>query len=148
MRNTGTNGGSLLFQEGQMKNVKVDNNLFDHDADGYSVQIYPVEGLEFTHNTVVGSHWGVYFRKAEGPDQSYGDDYNVTDNIFVENDKSGGAPDVAEEGCSSNCDFDYNVSSDDSAEGAHSIKNWTPQWLNTTFYLPIGLPFEAGYRQN
>jgi hypothetical protein len=147
MRNTGTNAGSLLFQEGQMKNVKVDNNLFDHDADGYSVQIYPVEGLEFTHNTVVGSHWGVYFRKAEEPDQSYGDDYNVTDNIFVENDKSGETPDIAEEGCSSNCDFDYNVSSDDSAEGAHSIRNWTPQWLNTTFYLPLDIPFEAGYRQ-
>ena len=91
MRNTETNAGSLLFQEGQMHNVKVDNNLFDHDAEGYSVQIYPVEGLEFAHNTVVDSTWGVYFRTAEPPrDNSYGDNYDVVDNIFVGN-TGGGA---------------------------------------------------------
>ena len=147
MRDTETNAGSLLFQEGQMYNVKVDNNLFDHDAEGYSVQIYPVEGLEFAHNTVVDSHWGVYFRQAEPPrDSSYGDNYDVVDNIFVGN--TGGTPDVTEKGCSSACTFDYNVSGDRSATGPHSVDNWAAHWSEAPplLYQPLGLPIEAGYR--
>jgi hypothetical protein len=143
LRNTGTNAGSLLFQEGQMKNVKVDNNLFDHDAEGYSVQIYPIEELEFVHNTVVDSHWGVYFRSAEPRDESHGDDYKVTNNIFVGN--TGTTPDVSENGCSSNCEFDYNVSGDSSAGGSHSVKNWKPDWMEEIYYQPVGLTFSAGY---
>ena len=129
-----------------MHNVQVDNNLFDEDAEGYSVQIYPAEGLEFAHNTVVNSHWGVYFRAAEsgGNNETHGDDYTVEDNIMVGN--TGGGSDVTEFGCSSSCSFNHNVTSDSSANGEGSIDRWAPLWQPSSLFLPLGLPFEAGYR--
>ena len=42
--------------------------------------------------------------------------------------------------------MDYNVSSDTSAPGPHSVHEWTPAWVNEIDYRPLGLPFAAGYR--
>jgi hypothetical protein len=142
LRHTGTNGGSILLEHGQMKNVQLDNNLFEEDAEGYSVQIYPTEGLEFAHNTVVNSHWGVYFRAAEPEDETHGDDYTVTDNVVVGN--TGGTPDLTELGCSSSCDFSHNATSDGSADGEGSVDDWKPSWRGDFF--PVGLPFAARSR--
>jgi hypothetical protein len=89
----------------------------------------------------------VYFRVAEPPrDNSYGDNYNVIENIFVGN--TGGTPDVTENGCSSACTFDYNVSGDRSATGPHSVDGWAPHWNEALplLYQPLGLSIEAGYR--
>lgn len=142
MIRSGTNAGSLLFQgNGQKHNVQVNNNLFDEDAEGYSVQIYPIEGLEFEHNTIVRSHWGVFFRHAETADETLGDDYTVTNNIIVEN--TGNTANIVEEGCTTSCEFDYNVTSDTSATGSHSVTDWTPSWHGE--FLPLGLSFDAGY---
>ena len=43
--------------------------------------------------------------------------------------------------------IDHNVSSDGSATGAGSVPSWKPAWADSDDYRPLGLPFEAGYRQ-
>jgi Bacterial TSP3 repeat/Right handed beta helix region len=132
---------SLLFQEGAFSNVDVENNLFDHDSRGYTCQIYQSSGLIFRDNTIVGSHWGCLFRDlATSPP---GSGYEVDHNVFAGTEAS---VDVSEEGRAGNWGtYDYNVSSDSSAEGSHSVRNWSPSWSDTTNYNPLGLPFAAGY---
>jgi hypothetical protein len=140
-RNTETQE-SLLFQEGAFSNVVVENNLFDHDSRGYTCQIYQSSGLIFRDNTVVGSHWGCLFRDlASGaPGSGYQIDHNIFTNTAEGND-------ISTEGRAANWGtYDYNVSEDGSASGAHSVQNWSPSWSDTTNYIPLGLPFTAGYR--
>ncbi len=139
-RYTGTQE-SLLFQEGAFRKVVVRNNLFDHDSRGYTCQIYQSSGLVFTHNTIVGSRWGCLFRdEASSPP---GSGYRVEDNVFADT-KDGG--DVSTEGRADEWGtYDYNVSSDSSAGGPHSLRRWSPRWEGTVTYAPLGLPFAAGY---
>jgi hypothetical protein len=139
-RNTETQE-SLLFQEGAFANVDIENNLFDHDSRGYTCQIYQSSGLVFRNNTVVGSHWGCLFRDlASSPP---GSGYEIDHNIFAGTEAS---VDVSEEGRAGDWGaYDYNVSSDNSAEGLHSVRNWSPSWSDTTNYGPLGLPFAAGF---
>jgi parallel beta helix pectate lyase-like protein len=139
-RYTGTQE-SLLFQEGAFRKVVVKNNLFDHDSRGYTCQIYQSNGLVFSHNTIVGSRWGCLFRdEASGPP---GSRYRVENNVFAET-RDGG--DVSTEGRADGWGtYDYNVSSDNSAGGSHSLRRWSPRWAGTVTYAPLGLPFSAGY---
>jgi hypothetical protein len=139
-RYTGTQE-SLLFQEGAFRKVVVKNNLFDHDSRGYTCQIYQSSGLVFTHNTVVGSRWGCLFR--DEADSPPGSGYRVENNIFAETSDGG---DVSTEGRAASWgNYDYNVSSDSSAHGPHSLRRWSPRWTGTATYAPLGLPFAAGY---
>jgi nitrous oxidase accessory protein NosD len=133
---------SLLFQEGDFSNVVIENNLFDHDSLGYTCQIYQSTGLTFRNNTIVGSQWGCLFRDlASSPP---GSGYEVDHNVFAEAEAN---VDISEEGRAGDWGaYDYNVSSDDSAEGSNSVRNWSPSWSDTTNYGPLGLPFAAGYR--
>jgi hypothetical protein len=133
---------SLLFQEGAFSNVVVENNLFDHDSLGYTCQIYQSTGLVFRRNTIVGSHWGCLFRDlASSP---AGSGYEVDHNVFAGTEAS---VDVSTEGRAGGWGvYDYNVSEDGAAGEAHSVRNWSPSWANTTDYLPLGLPFVAGFR--
>jgi hypothetical protein len=139
-RYTGTQE-SLLFQEGAFRKVVVKNNLFDHDSRGYTCQIYQSTGLVFSHNTIVGSRWGCLFRdEASRPP---GSGYRVEDNVFAETSDGG---DVSTEGRAGGWGtYDYNVSSDSSARGPHSLRRWTPRWAGVVTYAPLGLPFAAGY---
>jgi hypothetical protein len=139
-RYTGTQE-SLLFQEGAFREVVVKNNLFDHDSRGYTCQIYQSTGLVFSHNTIVGSRWGCLFRdEASSPP---GSGYSVENNVFAET-RDGG--DVSTEGRAHDWGtYDYNVSSDSSAGGAHSLRRWSPRWSGVAAYQPLGLPFAAGY---
>jgi hypothetical protein len=139
-RNTQTQE-SLLFQEGTFRKVVVRNNLFDHDSRGYTCQIYQSSGLVFRDNTIVGSRWGCLFRDlASAPP---GSGYRVEDNVFA--DTSDGS-DVSTEGRAGQWgSYDYNVSSDGSAGGSHSLRRWSPRWADTRSYAPLGLPFAAGY---
>ena len=140
-RNTGTHE-SLLFQEGAFSNVSVTNNLFDNDSDGYTCQIYQGTGLVFRANTIVNSHWGCLFR--DYSNQAAGSGYQVDHNVFVGTEEGA---DISTEGrAASFGTYDYNVSEDGSAGGAHSVKNWKPSWVDTVNYKPVSLPFEAGYR--
>jgi Right handed beta helix region len=139
-RDTGTQE-SLLFQEGAFRKVVVKNNLFDHDSRGYTCQIYQSSGLVFSHNTIVGSRWGCLFRdEASSPP---GSGYRVEDNVFAETSDGG---DVSTEGRAASWgSYDYNVSSDSSARGPHSLRRWAPRWAGAVTYAPLGLPFAAGY---
>jgi hypothetical protein len=140
-RNTETQE-SLLFQEGAFANVVIENNLFDHDSLGYTCQLYQSSGLIFRENTIVGSPWGCLFRDlAEGPP---GSGYEVDHNVFAGTETGGG---ISEEGRASDWGtFDFNVSSDESADGPHSVRNWPPSWLDTVNYVPQGIPFSPGFR--
>jgi hypothetical protein len=140
-RNTETQE-SLLFQEGAFTNVVIENNLFDHDSLGYTCQLYQSTGMVFRNNTVVGSYWGCLFRDLESSPP--GSEYEVDHNIFAGTEAG---LDISEEGRAVGWGtYDYNVSSDSSAEGPHSVRNWSPSWLDTTNYSPQGLAFSAGYR--
>jgi hypothetical protein len=139
-RNTETQE-SLLFQEGAFTNVVIENNLFDHDSLGYTCQLYQSSGLIFRRNTVVGSHWGCLFRDLAS--SAAGSGYQVDHNVFAETEAS---VDVSTEGRAGAWGtYDYNVSSDSSADGSHSVRNWSPSWMDTTNYTPLGLPFAAGF---
>ena len=139
-RNTGTQE-SLLFQEGAFRRVVVENNLFDHDSRGYTCQIYQSDGLVFRRNTIVGSRWGCLFRDL--PEAPAGSRYRVERNVFAE---TSDAPGISTEGRAGNWGvYDYNVSSDSSASGLHSVRRWRPAWADTTGYEPLRLPFAAGY---
>jgi hypothetical protein len=140
-RNTETQE-SLLFQEGAFSDVVIENNLFDHDSRGYTCQLYQSSGLVFRDNTIVDSHWGCLFRDLES--SAVGSGYLVDHNVFTDTEAS---VDVSTEGRADEWGtYDYNVSSDGSASGAHSVRNWTPSWVDPTSYVPVGLPFTAGYR--
>lgn len=138
-RNTATQE-SLLFQLGTYHNVTISNNLFDHDSSGYSVELFQIEGLKFTYNTFVGSHWGVIFR-ADDPETGPGRGYVVEHNIF--GGTSGGTPDVSEWQAFGT--YDYNVSTDGSASGPHSLRHWHARWANEVDFKPLCVPFAAGY---
>jgi hypothetical protein len=133
---------SLLFQEGAFSNVVIENNLFDHDSRGYTCQLYQSSGMVFRNNTVVGSHWGCLFRDLAS--SSAGSGYQVDHNVFT---NTAEGSDLSTEGRAGGWGtYDYNVSEDGSADGSHSVRNWSPSWSNTTNYTPLGLPFAAGYR--
>lgn len=139
-RNTGTHE-SLLFQEGAFSNVSIVNNLFDHDSAGYTCQLYQATGFVFRSNTVIGSHWGCLFRDSGG---TAGSGYEVDHNVFVGTEENS---DISTEGRAGSWGaYDFDVTEDGSAGGAHSVKNWNPSWVDTTNYQPVGLPFAAGYR--
>jgi len=139
-RRTGTQE-SLLFQEGAFHKVVVKNNLFDHDSRGYTCQIYQSSGLVFAHDTIVGSRWGCLFRdEASSPP---GSGYRIENNVFADTSEGG---DVSTEGRAGSWGtYDFNVSSDSSASGRHSLRRWSPRWSGTATYAPLGLPFAAGY---
>ncbi len=140
-RNTQTQE-SLLFQEGAFSNVTIENNLFDHDSRGYTCQLYQSSGMIFRNNTIVGSHWGCLFRDLSS--SGAGSGYLVDHNIFTD---TAEGSDISTEGRAAGWGtYDYNVSSDNSASGSHSVRNWSPSWVDTTNYTPLGLPFAAGYR--
>jgi hypothetical protein len=133
---------SLLFQEGAFSDVVVEDNLFDHDSRGYTCQIYQSRGLVFRRNTIVGSRWGCLFRD----DRSLppGSGYRVLRNIFA---ATRDGADVSTEGRAASWGvYDRNVSSDGSAAGRHSLRNWHPAWRNQVYFPPLQLPFSAGYR--
>ncbi len=133
---------SLLFQEAGFQNVVVENNLFDHDSRGFTCQIYQSKGLVFRDNTIVGSHWGCLFRDTASA--APGSGYVVEHNVFVGTEEGSG---ISTEGRAASWGvYDYNVTDDGSASGSHSVRNWKPAWVDTTNYVPSGLPFEAGFR--
>ena len=140
-RNTETQE-SLLFQEGAFTNVVIENNLFDHDSRGYTCQLYQSTGMVFRNNTVVGSHWGCLFRDLAS--SAAGSGYQIDHNVFT---NTAEGSDISTEGRAGSWGtYDYNVSEDGSANGSHSVRNWSPSWSDASNYIPLGLPFTAGYR--
>ena len=147
-RNTGT-AESLLFQTAYFRNVRVENNLFDKDSRGTTVQIYNTDGLIYRNNTHIeeaataDGNQAAMFRDGGG---TAGQNYQVDHNIFIKLQGLAGAISTENRAASWGT-YDYNVSNDSSASGTNSIQNWTPNWVNTTDYEPVGLPYLAGYRK-
>jgi hypothetical protein len=109
-------------------------------------EVSNAHGLSFSYNTVVGAAYGVLLT-ASGDSGEYptGSGYSVTHNVVV---GENGAPAISYGGCSSSCEFDYNVTDDGSAahaDAVHSVTNWTPSWEPGTRYRAAGLAFPAGY---
>jgi hypothetical protein len=102
---------------------------------------------------VVGSEYGTALLTEHC---GAGSNYTMTHNIDVED--KGNGNDFNFGACTGTCTFDYNVSQDKSASSAHSAINWAPKWVTTSwsslteptpptgYYIPTGLPIEAGYK--
>ena len=159
MWHTDSEGQTILIQSGDFASVKLSNNLQVEDPKcqtnsecySYAFSSCAINGFTYTNNTIIDSHWGVLFDNDAG-DKSCGTrDANQTiqHNIFASPD---GPPAGSELGFgdqgSSGVSFDYNVSDDGSAGQAGSknyVQNWKPQFQDTEYYQPEGLPWNAGW---
>ena len=146
-RSTGT-AESLLFQTAYFRNVEIQNNLFDKDSRGTTIQIYNTDGLIYRYNTHIeeaesaAANQAALFRDGGG---TAGSNYQIDHNIFIK--LRGSGPAIGTEGRAGSWGtYDYNVSNDGSASGGSSVRNWTPSWVNTTDYQPVGLQVDAGYK--
>jgi hypothetical protein len=147
------NGAGSVECNVKMKNSVIENNLFINAATSYELQIYTTEGATIKNNTVVGSEYGTALLTEHC---GAGSNYTMTHNIDVED--KGNGNDFNFGACTGTCTFDYNVSQDKSASSAHSAINWAPKWVTTSwsslteptpptgYYIPTGLPIEAGYK--
>ena len=145
------------------EDIHIEHNLWLNNTGSQAVNLCPIHGLTFQHNTVVGSQNGVLFHEfvAEPLGNSYdclgGQEYAIEHNIAV---ATHAGSDFGAGGCESACSIDYNASGDKSVEGEiHGVANWTPSWTTTIwsspseafpdpptgYYIPIGLGIEAGY---
>jgi hypothetical protein len=139
---TGPGGGTC---SDSMSNTIITNNLFYDDSTAYSIQVLTTTGMTITHNTVIGSEYGAWVGRSDTC--GAGSNYNVSHNLVVQN--KGGSQNIAMGACVGACIYDYNVTQDDSANAdgsTHYVINWTPTFVDTTDYQPIGLPFAAGYQ--
>jgi hypothetical protein len=139
---TGAGGGTCTAS---LSNSIITNNLFIYSSTAYAVQVLTTAGLTYTNNTSVGSEYGVWLDRSDTC--GAGSNYNIQRNVSVEN--IGHSPDFAIGECTGTCIYDYNVSQDGSANGygsTHSLTSWVPSFVNPIGYLPIGLPFVAGYQ--
>ncbi len=151
------------------KDFTVDDNLEVHNDSGpeapggIGMDLCPIKGLTFEHNTIIEpSSTGANFR-AEGTGVTEcraGEKYRITHNLLT---LSAGATQpllsVQEGACVVVCEADYNVTQDTSATGAHSLSGWAPAWITTRwnpereaqpprgYYVPAHgrLPIAAGY---
>jgi hypothetical protein len=155
LRNNDSRGQEVLFEEGSLTNVTMNANLFVGDpmclknvnCYSYAVGLCAVQNLQFNYNTVVGFFWGVQVTNSDGGVNgcdATGTGYAVTHNIVVNTPDNA---DITYAECASSCTYAYNVTDDTSSrEGANpAVFNWKPRWTDATSYLPVGLPFAAGY---
>jgi hypothetical protein len=153
MRDTDSRGQSVLIESGHFSNIKVNDNLDVEDPAcqtnsncyQYAFWVEPTQGLAFTNNTVIGSHWGVLLGDYESGDLSSGSNWTIARNILVGTTANAN---LSLENCASACAVDYNVTSDGSARqngSTHYVINWSPKWGNTSTYPPLGLSFAAGF---
>ena len=143
----------------------------DSGCQSYSMYSFPVHTLTWTHNTIIGSVWGV----------GLGWVASCTSTCYPSSTDMTGAFNIAAPSCGRNracnqnyaafeCDRDpctvgHNVSADTSAEsalgGGDNVVGWVPKFRTTSwaptfdpqwmppppgYYQPVGLPFAAGYQ--
>jgi hypothetical protein len=151
-------GASATYED-----IHIEHNLWLNNTGSQAVNLCPIHGLTFQHNTVVGSQNGVLFHEfvAEPVGNSYdcleGQEYTIEHNIAV---GTHSGSDLGVGGCESVCAIDYNASGDKSVESeTHHVINWIPSWTTTIwsspseafpdpptgYYIPVGLGIEAGY---
>lgn len=162
-----------------LDNIRLSNNLDVSDpacgprsaCHSYSMYSLPVHTLTWTHNTIIGSVWGV----------GLGWEASCTSTCYRSSSNMTGAFNIAAPSCGSNpdcnrdysafvcqgarCILDHNVSADASANSAlgatGNVVGWVPEFRTTSwtpksgspwtppppgYYQPVGLPFAAGYQ--
>ena len=162
-----------------LDNIRLSNNLDVSDpacsagsvCHSYSMYSLPVHGMVWTHNTIIGSVWGV----------GLGWVASCTSTCYESSRNMTGAFNIAAPSCgrSRDCNTDYaafacggrqcvvghNVSADTSADsalgGPGNVVRWVPKFRTTAwtptsgppwkpppqgYYQPVGLPFAAGYQ--
>jgi hypothetical protein len=153
---------ALIFENGSggtgcgeaITGTVVENNLFgERAAESYGTMFMKQEGFVYTHNTFLGGgQYGTWLNRSDfcGASENAKIEHNITVGMTS---KGSPARFVLGE-CKGTCSFEYNVSDDETASSEGSkrfVDSWTPEWLSTVFgnpsyYLPKGLPFEAGYQ--
>ncbi len=125
------------------KDFTVDDNLEVHNDSGpeapggIGMDLCPIKGLTFEHNTIIEpSSTGANFR-AEGTgvtECTPGDDYKIEHNLLTLA-PSSNQPllSVAEGACEALCEVGENVTQDESAGGARSVTGWTPDWVTAAW---------------
>ena len=100
----------------------------------------------------MGGEYGTWLERSDPC--GAGKNLHAEHNIAVKTQSSGAPARWILGECALACTFDYNVSDDATANtggSTHYLTNWTPTWVSTTlanpgYYLPQGLPIEAGYQ--
>ncbi len=156
IRDTDSRGQTVLIEEGQFSNLRIDHNLWDEDSQcltnwncySYAFSSCASDGLQFDYNTVIDSHWGTLITNSlDGRTgcRASGTGYSVTHNVFV---GTNGGEDISYAECMRDCVFDYNATQDASANRAdstHYVIDWAPHWTDPASFSAAGLPFAAGY---
>ena len=141
----------------------------DSNCHAYSMYSFPVHGMTWTHNTIVGSVWGVGLGwGGTCTSMCYRSSLNMTGAYNIAASGCPGNPDCNHDytafTCAAACAADHNVSTDGSADtslggrdnvtGWHEsfrTTSWTPNsgspWMPPPrgYYQPVGLPSGAGY---
>jgi hypothetical protein len=141
----------------------------DSNCHAYSMYSFPVHGMKWTHNTIVGSVWGVGLGwGGTCTSMCYRSSLNMTGAYNIAASGCPGNPDCNHDytafTCAAACAADHNVSTDGSANtslggrdnvtGWHEsfrTTSWTPHsgspWMPPPrgYYQPVGLSFGAGY---
>lgn len=162
-----------------LDNVRLSNNLDVGDpacaagsaCPSYSMFSFPVHGLTWTHNTIIGSVFGVGLGwVASCKSTCYKSSTNMTGAYNIATPICGPHPECNPNYAAFPCDgarcsVDRNVSADASADsalgGSDNVVRWVPNfkttsWMPTSgspwrspppgYYQPVGLPFAAGYQ--
>ncbi len=150
-------GGCILLENGaggqtcsdRFTNPNVSNNLFIDPGGSLPIQVNLNDGGTFENNTIIGGQYGSAFGNGSAPACSGGTDTNMTvaHNIQAGDTSSGANLWMGD--CRGSCAFDYNVTGDGSARAdgsTHYLTNWKPGWIAGSLYLPLALPFSAGYQ--
>lgn len=162
-----------------LDNVTLSNNLDVADpacgpgsaCQSYSMYSFPAHGMTWTHNTIIGSVWGVGLGwVASCTSTCYRSSTNMIGALNIAAPSCGRNPDCNENyaafACGGGrCVVDHNVSGDGSANsalgGTNNVVGWPPKFRTTSwtptsgspwrhppasYYQPVGLPFAAGYQ--
>ena len=178
-----TSGQMILLGDNtypsRLKGITISNNLDVEDpacgpgssCRAYAMYSFPVHGMTWTHNTIVGSIWGVGLGwRGSCTSACYPSSTNMTGEYNLASPVCGSSSDcnqnytafVCEGG---RCSIGHNVSADGSANsalgGRANVVDWRPAYATTAwtpnsgspwdpppagYYRPLGLPYAAGYR--
>ena len=159
--------------------ITVSNNLDVEDPRcgpgssclAYAMYSFPVHGMTWTHNTNIGSVWGVGLGwRASCTSACYASSAEVTAQYNVASPVCGSSSDCNQNYTTFACEggkcvVGHNVSADGSANSARrghaNVVDWRPAYAETAwtpnsgspwnpppagYYRPVGLPYAAGYQ--
>lgn len=163
----------------RLDGITLSNNLDVEDPScgpgssclSYAIYSFPVHGMTWTHNTVIGSVWGVGLGwRASCATACYALSTGMTGEYNLASPVCQSRPDCNQNYTAFACDgggcaVGHNVSADGSADsalgGRANVVDWRPVYATTAwapnsgspwnppppgYYRPVGLPYSAGYQ--